>query len=104
MEQSNSVFMPGLTARGPVYGGSDGLLGAMPTVSPMVKYGIMAAVAYLGYKKKIPMAAALLAEFAVWKFLPDATLLPPPVAGLTADQQAAVDAANTAAASAGVQF
>lgn len=80
--QKNSVFMPGLTQRGPVYN-----LGALPTVSPMIKYGIMAGVLYLGMKKKIPggMLGGAALAFAVYNFLPStataapATLTTPPV-------------------------
>lgn len=102
MNQMNSVFMPGLSARGPVYG-ADASFGALPTLSPMMKYGLMAGLAYLGYKKTIPMVAGIGLALALWKFLPDATTIPP-VAGLTADQQAAVDAANSAASAIGTQF
>jgi hypothetical protein len=71
--QQNSVFQPGLTARGPVYNANT--FGALPTLSPMVKYGIMAALLYLGTTKKLPfgMAGGAAAALAVWKFLPDAS-------------------------------
>jgi hypothetical protein len=74
MDQTHSVFMPGLTRRGPVYNeaGTGDLLGALPTVSPTVKYALMAGLAYLGYRKTIPLYVAAIGAFALWKFLPDA--------------------------------
>lgn len=99
MEQSHSVFAPGLTARGPVYNAMDGL----PTVSPMVKFGLIGALLYLGMNKKIPMIAAGAGAFAIWQMLPS-TATAAPIPGLTADQQASVDQANADAASVGLQF
>jgi hypothetical protein len=111
MEQSHSVFMPGLTRRGPVFNSTDGvrglgsmparrfpsqpfsldylggppmiqpsapilnpaMLGALPALSPMVKYGLMAALLYLGVKRKIPfgLMGGAAAAGIVWQFFPD---------------------------------
>lgn len=70
MDQTHSVFMPGLTRRGPVYNA----MGALPTVSPMIKYALMAGLLYLGAKKQIPFGilGGAGAAFAIWKLLPDA--------------------------------
>lgn len=90
--QENSVFMPGLTARGPVYNG----MGALPVLSPMIKYGLMAGLLYLGYKKKLPLGVTggLVAAAAIWKLFPDAA----PVAASGAPTAADI-AASTAGSS-----
>lgn len=71
MDQTHSVFMPGLTRRGPVYNA----MGALPAISPMVKYALMAGLVYLGATKKLPfgIAGGAGAAFAVWKLFPDVT-------------------------------
>jgi hypothetical protein len=82
MDQTHSVFMPGLTRRGPVYNSAgENAFGAltMPTLSPMIKYAIMAGLVYLGAKKKIPFGlyGGIGAAFAVWQLFPDASSLVP---------------------------
>lgn len=67
MRQNNSVFMPGLTSRGPVYNS----LGLLPTLSPMVKFGVIGALLYFSaVKKKLPLPVAAVGAFAVWQFFP----------------------------------
>lgn len=99
--QTNSIFQPGLTFRGPVqnspgqgYAGL-GALG-LPILPPMVKYGLMAGLLYLGYKKKIPfgLPGGAVAAFAIWQFLPNAA----PAAASGAPSAADI-AASTAGAS-----
>lgn len=97
MEQSHSVYMPGLTRRGPVFNSTygfgampprafktqpynfgailtPGMLGALPALSPMTKYGIMAALLYLGAKRKLPLGlmGGAAAAALVWQFFPNA--------------------------------
>lgn len=81
MDQTNSVFMPGLTRRGPVYNS----FGALPTISPGVKFAIEAGLLAAGVFKKLPLPIAIGAAFLVWKMFP---ATPAPVAsGLTAADQ-----------------
>lgn len=70
LSQRNSVFMPGLTSRGAVYNSSGGMLGALPVVSPTVKYGLIAALLYFGTKKKISLPVLGAAAFALYQFVP----------------------------------
>src|SRR5882672_4521177 len=72
--QKNSVFQPGLTARGPVYNATPPGFGALPALSSPIKYGLIAALLYLGYAKKIPfgLPGGAAAAFAVYQFFPDA--------------------------------
>lgn len=78
MNQANSVFMPGLTARGPVYKANSPLgayLSGMPALSPMIKYGAMAAALYAGYAKILPfgMMGGAAAAAAIYTLFPDAS-------------------------------
>jgi hypothetical protein len=87
MNQTNSVFMPGLTRRGPVYNalganhgrnylnGLGAYLSALPAIPSFAKYALMAGLLYLGYDKKLPfgVAGGAAAAFAVWQFFPDAS-------------------------------
>ena len=73
--QNNSVFMPGLTRRGPVYNS----LGALPVLSPTMKFAAIAALLGLGYKKVIPMWAAGAGALALWQFFPSAVVAAPVV-------------------------
>lgn len=66
--QANSVFMPGLTTRGPVYNG----MGALPSLSPAMKFALIAGLLGLGVTKKIPLGLAGIASALVWTLLPDA--------------------------------
>jgi hypothetical protein len=77
--QQNSVFMPGLTRRGPVYNANPSFgsyLSALPTVSPGIKTAIIAALILAGVTKKIPLYVAGVGAFAIWNFLPDGTATP----------------------------
>ena len=79
--QSNSVFMPGLTARGPVYNS----LGALPALSSPIKFGLIGVLLYLGVKKKIPMIAAGAGAIGVWMLFPDAAQAAPVTVDVTKD-------------------
>lgn len=73
LSQKNSVFMPGLTSRGAVQNStSNGMLGALPTVSTPVKFGLIAALLYFGNKKKIALPVLGAAALAIYKFVPTA--------------------------------
>jgi hypothetical protein len=81
MDQRNSIFMPGLTRRGPVINALGKLkhrgpyfsgLGDLPALPPLLKYGAMAALVYLGLTKKVPLLMAGGAAIAVWQVFPDA--------------------------------
>ena len=89
MNQKNSVFQPGLTTRGPVYYGMGNMpmnhgrnylnglgayLSALPALPSVAVYGVMAALLYLGYKKKIPfgVAGGAAGALAVWSLFPTA--------------------------------
>lgn len=63
MDQTHSVFMPGLTRRGPVYNS----LGAMPVLSPNIKLAIELGLIAAGVMKKLPLPIALGAAFLLWK-------------------------------------
>lgn len=78
MDQTYSVFMPGLTRRGPVYNSLEGL----PTFSPLMKFGLIGVLFYLGMSNKIPMIVAAGGALAAWKFLPDTNTSPPITANL----------------------
>jgi hypothetical protein len=67
MDQTHSVFMPGLTRRGPVYNALEGL----PTISPGVKFAIEAGLIAAGLFKKVPLPVAIAGAFFVWKMFPD---------------------------------
>jgi hypothetical protein len=97
MNQLNSIFMPGLTRRGPVYNSTFGsitrpgpritrgnsnylnglgaYLSGLPALPSMAKYALMAGLLYLGYDKKLPLgiAGGAAAAFAVWQFFPEAS-------------------------------
>jgi hypothetical protein len=75
MNQSASVFMPGLTARGPVYSANSPLgayLSGLPALPPMVIYGAMAAALFAGYKKMIPfgLAGGAALAFGIYELFP----------------------------------
>lgn len=83
MNQQNSVFMPGLTARGPVYKADSPLgsylssyLSGLPAIPSTVKYAAMAAALYAGYSKMIPggliTGAALAAG--IYSLFPDSAV------------------------------
>jgi hypothetical protein len=121
VEQSHSVFMPGLTRRGPVYNASDGayglgsmparrfpsqpfsldylggttqpvapilnpaMLGALPSLPPMLKYALVAGLLWLGAKRKIPfgLLGGAAAAAAVVTLFPDSST--PAAAPVTAN-------------------
>ena len=61
MNQKYSVFMPGLTARGPVYAANSPLgayLSGLPALPSVAIYGLMAASLFAGYKKMLPFGIA----------------------------------------------
>jgi hypothetical protein len=108
MDQTHSVFMPGLTRRGPVYNtlgrirDRGSYLGAymsgLPALPSYLKYGIMAGLVYLGYKKQIPLMLAGGAAIAVWQMFPDASA----VAAQGSGPPTALDISNTTAGAANI--
>ena len=80
--QKGSVFMPGLTTRGPVYNA----LGALPALSSTMKLAIVGGLLAAGLLKKIPLMYAGIGAAVVWTMFPDAAaaapaapiVLPPP--------------------------
>jgi hypothetical protein len=77
VNQEYSVFMPGLTARGPVYGANSPLgayLSGLPALPSTVKYAAMAAALYAGYAKILPfgLAGGAAAAAAIYSLFPDA--------------------------------
>jgi len=96
MDQTNSIFMPGLTRRGPVYNASYSFAG-LPAVSPVMKYGIMAALLYLGAKKKLPFGlyGGAAAAFAVYQFFPDASSVTPASGAPSASDIASLTAGSS---------
>lgn len=89
MDQTHSVFMPGLTRRGPVYNA----LGAMPVLSPNTKLAIQVGLFLAGVVfKKIPAPVALGAALLVWKLFPDTASAP--VASTTPPNVAPPDFSN----------
>jgi hypothetical protein len=79
--QSNSVFMPGLTARGPVFNALSGL----PALPSPVKFALIGGLLYLGMKKKIPMVAAGAGAVGVWMLFPDAAAAAPVTVDVSKD-------------------
>jgi hypothetical protein len=69
--QGNSVFMPGMSRRGPVFN-SPFTLGALPTLTPPIKYGLMAAILAAAALKKISYPVAGIGAAAVYLLFPDA--------------------------------
>jgi len=84
LSQANSVFMPGLTRRGPVYNASPGF-GDLPTLSPGVKFALEGGLLAAGLFKKIPLVYAIAGAALVYFMLPD-----------TASAGAAANAASAA--------
>lgn len=75
MNQAESIFMPGLTSRGPVYRANAPLgayLSGMPALPPTVIYGAMAAALFLGYKKVLPfgIAGGAALAFGIYELFP----------------------------------
>jgi hypothetical protein len=79
VNQEYSIFMPGLTARGPVYRANSPLgayLSGLPALPTVVKYGAMAAALYAGYAKLLPfgIVGGAAAAFAIFEFFPDSSV------------------------------
>jgi hypothetical protein len=70
--QANSVFVPGLTRRGPVFN-VVGPMGALPTLSPGIKFALEAGLIAAGIFKKVPLPVAVGGAFLVYMLFPDAT-------------------------------
>jgi hypothetical protein len=70
--QQNSVFVPGLTRRGPVYN-VVGPMGGLPSLSPGIKFAIEAGLIAAGIFKKLPLPLAIAGAFAVYQLFPDST-------------------------------
>jgi hypothetical protein len=70
--QANSVFVPGLTRRGPVYN-VVGPMGALPNLSPGIKFALEAGLIAAGIFKKVPLVYAVGGAFLVYMLFPDAT-------------------------------
>jgi hypothetical protein len=100
MDQRQSVFMPGLTRRGPVINALGQYLGDMSTLSPFVMYGAMAGLAYLAYKKKIPLIAAGAGAAGIYYFMSGPTAV---TAAQGSGLPSAQDISNTTAGAALIQ-
>jgi hypothetical protein len=100
MDQRHSVFMPGLTRRGPVINALGQYLGDMSTLSPFVMYGGMAVLAYLAYKKKIPLIAAGAGAAGIYYFMSGSTAA---AAAQGSGVPSAQDISNTTAGAAIIQ-
>lgn len=75
MNQKNSVFMPGLTTRGPVYNANSPLgayLSGLPALPSYVIYAAMAGALFAGYKKILPfgMAGGAALAFGIYELFP----------------------------------
>lgn len=75
--QSSSVFMPGLTRRGPVYNAntqSNQTLGAylngLPALPSGMTLAVMGGLLALGFFKKIPLPLAAVGAGAAWFLMP----------------------------------